>query len=227
MSFRNHKIHLSLLRQDEQVLYNCTSHWLVHLRLPFLYLLSLALPLLALLLMQQSGTATSSLMTVLWFLFACYGLVMTTSFFLRSVNFELGGCVITNQRVLRFGFRGLSQMIEREILPNKIEDVKIIQKGFLGLISDVAEVRIHTSTNEVELLKNVIEPQKIRKAFAELVVLSKASSSASSPMNDQDEEESWIDDALGQSHGHAFDVDSHRDDMVDQIGDVFRSRDKN
>ena len=35
----------------------------------------------------------------------------------------------------------------------------------------------------------------------------------------------WIDDALGETKGEAFDVDEHRQEMIDDIGDVFRDGD--
>lgn len=230
MALRSHHVQLSQLREGEEILHNCTSHWFKHLKLPFLYLFSILLPFLAFFfLISSSVVSEESSTNVLWFLFSSYALAMTAYFFVRSVNFELGGCVITNQRVLRFGHKGLSQVVERDILPNKIEDVKVVKKGILSLFFDVADIHIYTSNNEIEKLINVIDSRKIQSIFSEL--LSKygrgkvVSSQEAQPAQAEKHQSVWIDDALGESKGEVFDADAHREETIGQIGEVFRNPD--
>ena len=224
MSFRDHLITLSLLRDGEKVLHNCSSHWLIHMKNPLLYLISLLIPFLGVFAIVSGNIlADEHTISLFWFVYALFGLVMTTYFFVRSINFELGACVITDQRVLRFGYRGLSEMIEREILPQKIEDVKIVRKGMMSLLFDSADVLIHTSNNEVETLKNIIDSRKIQSVFSQILSQNiKKSDDPITPSNVDHSE--WIDDALGTSKGESFDVDEHRDDTIGQIGDVFRNK---
>jgi hypothetical protein len=168
MGHRDHKIHLKLLRENEQVLHNCSSHPVIHLVEHLFYFLGVLIPLVVMIFLTHYGIFKSSVMTA-WFLFACYGLILTTYFFIKGVNFELGGCVITNQRVLRFGYIGLWQAVEREIPPNKIEDFKIIKKGLLSLLFDTACIYITTSNRETDTLFHVVDPEKIRDAYAIMV----------------------------------------------------------
>lgn len=221
MPLKTHQIRLSLLREDEKILHNCSSHWSIHLRLPLLYLLFLGIPFVAFYFLQSSGlvTAIESIKT-LWFLFSIYGLILTVGFFLRNLNFELGGCVITDQRVLRFGFKGISQMVEREILPQKIEDVKIVKKGIRCLFFDAADVLLHTSTGEVEVLKQVMESGKIKKIFSDMF----AGTSKKVESVNKDQNSAWIDDALGKSEVSSFDESLHREETVGQIGEVLRNK---
>jgi len=215
-----------MLREGERVLHNCSSHWLIHLKIPFIYIFSIVVPFLVILLFLYTGVITEDLTRqYIWFFYSSYSLVMTISFFLQNVNFELGGCIITNQRVLRFGYKGLSQFIERELLPNKIEDVKVVKRGFLPLFFDAADVRIHTSSNEVEILKNVIDSKKVQKVFSELLSSYGKGQKKADFESDGKKQDDWIDDALGESKGEVFDMEDHRDDMIDEIGDVFRKRD--
>jgi hypothetical protein len=224
MALKNHQINLSLLREGEEVMHNCTSHWLVHLRLPLLYLISLLIPFLAVFALISSQTVDDPIIVdSFWMIYSWFGLIITTYFFVRAINFELGGCVITNQRILRFGYKGLSEMVEREILPKKIEDVKIVKKGILSFLFDAADVLIHTSNNEVERLKNVMESRKIQKIFSDIFSQQGSEAQVMEGKSDVDQSETWIDDALGQSEGQTFDENAHRDDMIDQIGDVFRA----
>jgi len=223
MSLRSHQIELSILREGERVLHNCTSHWLIHLRLPLLFLITILLPFMAIFFMIGAGLISDpAVQNLIWFLFCLYGLLTTSYFFLRTVNFELGGCVITNQRVLRFGYTGLSTMVEREILPNKIEDVKVEKRGLLSMVSDTAYVSIHTSNNSVEVLRNVIQARKIQEVFSDLLrnFGKKPEDKPAAPTSSS--AEAWIDDALGQTEGEEFDVEEHRGKTIGKIGEVFR-----
>lgn len=224
MTKKQHNIDLQLLREGEEVLHNCSSHAVIHLKLPALFLVILAIPYLAVFFLVSGEVITeSSSVAFVWFLYAVFGLIASAVFWMRTMNFEMGGCVITNQRVLRFGFRGLSNMVEREILPNKIEDVKVVRKGMMSMLFGAADVLIHTSNGEVETLRSVTEAKKIQETFSQLLssLGKKPASSGNSPENTS--EGTWIDDALGQTEGEAFDVDEHREDTIDQIGDVFRN----
>ena len=129
--------------------------------------------------------------------------------------------MITNQRVLRFGYKGFSQAVERELLLNKIEDVKVVKSGFWSLFFDVADVKIHTSNNQIETLRNILDSRKIQHVLSDLLaqIAPKIHSDDKKP-TPQDSE--WIDDALGQSQGKVFDPDEHRDETIGKIGDVFR-----
>jgi len=230
MSLREHKIELSLLREGEKVLHNCTSHWFIHMKLPLLFLISILLPFIALFFMMSADVISdSSTLNLSWFLYSSYGLLMASYFFVRAVNSQLSGCVITNQRMLRFGYKGLYQMVERDILPNKIEDVKIVKKGMSSVLFDMADVRIHTANNEIETLRNVIDSRKIQEAFANMIrnyrppAADKQEVSEKKPIT-----EGWIDDALGETKGELFDFDSeeHRKEFIGKIGDVFRKKDE-
>ena len=168
MSHKTHQIHLKLLREDEHVLHNCSSHLVIHLQEHLFYVLGVLIPLVVLFFVGQSGVARETMMTA-WFLYTCYGLVLTTYFFVKGVNFELGGCVVTNQRVLRFGYIGLWQTVEREIPPNKIEDFKIVKRGLLSFLFGTANIYIATSNRTVDELHHIIEPEKVRDAYAAMV----------------------------------------------------------
>lgn len=223
MSLRSHKVQLSLLREGEEILHNCTSHWFRHLKLPVMYLIGVLLPFIAFyLLIAGSFIREEYTADVLWFLYSSYALAATVYFFLRSVNFELGGCVITNQRILRFGHKGLAQMVERDIMPNKIEDVKVVRQGMLSMFFDMADIKIHTANNEIEVLHNVIDSRKIQNIFTEMLSKYGKTVQKESKGGDSGPDSGWIDDALGQSQGEAFDVDEHREEIIEDIGDVFR-----
>ncbi|MDP3975685.1 MAG: hypothetical protein Q8P95_02095 [bacterium] len=228
MGLRSHKIILKSLREGEEVLHNCSGHPLMHLRLPLLFAMSVFLPFLALFFLSTGGGIDDvGARNVLWFLYSCYGLIMTTYFFVRCVNAQLSGCVITNQRLLRFGYKGLSQIIEREILPNKVEDFKVEKKGLLSLLSDTAYVYIFTANGEREVLRNVIQAREIQEAFSKMVKLHHQSNQGSSAGQKQKTggEAAWIDDALGQSKGKVFDVEEQREEMIKDIGEVFKRKD--
>jgi hypothetical protein len=134
------------------------------------YLIWISMPAMILIILSLTDNLGES-STIIWFFYACYGLFMTTYFFVKGVNWELGGCVITNQRLLRFGYKGLIQATEREILPRSIEDLKVVKKGLLSFIFNTAYIYIYTTNREVDVLRDVIEPQKIRQAYAEMVRL--------------------------------------------------------
>jgi hypothetical protein len=224
MALKNHQINLSLLREGEEVLHNCTSHWLVHMKLPLLYLITLLIPFFALYALIAVQTIDDPLIIdSFWLVYTWFGLMMTTYFLIKTVNFELGGCVITNQRVLRFGYRGLSQMVEREILPKKIEDVKVVKKGILSFLFDAADVLIHTSNNEIEKLRNVMQSRKIQKIFSEMFSQQGTKATVSETNESTVSSAEWIDDALGQSKLDDFNEKAHRDDVIDKIGGVFRA----
>ncbi len=225
MAFKDHEIKLSLLREGEEVLHNCTSHWLIHLKYPVLYLITLFIPFIAIFALISSQTIDDQIVIdSFWIVYCWYALIMSCYFFIRTINFEMGGCVITNQRVLRFGYKGLSQMVEREILPKKIEDVKIVKKGVMSFLFDAADVLIHTSTNEIEKLEKVMQSRKIQKIFSDMFAQQGTDASVSES-SEKDESSEWIEDALGQSKIRAFDEKAHRSDVVDKIGNIFRSKD--
>jgi hypothetical protein len=115
------------------------------------------------------SAATQTTITTAWFLYTCFGLVLTTYYFVKGVNFELGGCVITNQRVLRFGYTGLWQAVEREILPNNIEDFKIMKRGLMSLFFGTANIYIYTANRQTTVLRFIIEPEKISEAYATMM----------------------------------------------------------
>lgn len=168
MSHRSHQIHLKILRENEHVLHNCSSHPLIHLEAHLFYFIGLLLPLAGMIYLSQAGVFKGAVMTA-WFLFTCYGLTLTTYFFVKGVNWELGGCVITDQRLLLFGYVGLWQAVEREIPPNKIEDFKIVKKGLMSLLFDTACIHICTLNREPDILYHVVDPEKIRDAYATLI----------------------------------------------------------
>jgi len=165
---KHHQIKLKNLRENERVLHNCSSHSTYHLKIHLLYFLGLLIPLMGLIFLTPSSATQSTVMTA-WFLYSCFGLMLTTYYFIRGVNFELGGCVITNQRVLRFGYTGLWQAVEREILPNNIEDFKIEKRGLMSLFFDTANIHIYTSNRQTTVLRFIIEPEKISEAYATMM----------------------------------------------------------
>lgn len=219
MSHRTHQIHLKILRPDEQILHNCSSHPIIHLEEHLFYFLGLLIPFVAMIFLARAGVFKDFVMTA-WFLYACYGLVLTTYFFIKGVNFELGGCVITNQRLLLFGYTGLWQAVEREILPNKIEDFKIEKKGLLSLLFNTACIHITTSNRQTTTLWYVIDPEKIQDAYATLA----KSSSAQTPSHSG--EAAWIDEALGHPKDKSINLDAHRQGMIHNIADVFKDNKK-
>ncbi|MDZ4217001.1 MAG: hypothetical protein U1C97_01625, partial [Candidatus Gracilibacteria bacterium] len=134
-----------------------------------MYIISLLLPFIALFFLVSSGVLDNvQVVDQLWLAYGLYGLILTVYFFVKCVNFELGGVVITTQRVLCFGYIGLFQVVERDILPNKLEDVQILKRGFLSMFFDAADVHIHTSTGETEELDSVIDSKRIQSLLAEL-----------------------------------------------------------
>lgn len=159
---KHHQIQLKNLRENEQVLHNCSSHVSYHIKIHLVYVLGLLIPL-TVLMFSSLGSVTS------WFLYSCWGLTLTTYYFVKGVNFELGGCVITNQRVLRFGYTGLWQAVEREILPRNIEDFKIVKKGLSSLFLNTANIYFYTSNHETTILRFIIEPEKISEAYATMM----------------------------------------------------------
>ena len=162
---RHHQVQLKNLRENERVLHNCSSHATYHLKIHLFYFLGLLIPLAGLIFLTLSNAAQKTVITA-WFLFTCYGLVLTTYYFVKGVNFELGGCVITNQRVLRFGYTGLWQAVEREILPKNIEDFKIIKGGLMSLFFNTANIYIYTANRHTTVLRFIIEPEKVSEAYA-------------------------------------------------------------
>ncbi len=166
---KHHQIQLKNLRENEQVLHNCSSHSTYHLiKVHFYYFLGLLIPLLGLIFLTPSA-ATQTTITTAWFLYTCYGLALTTYYFVKGVNFELGGCVITNQRVLRFGYTGLWQAVEREIIPKNIEDFKIEKRGLMSLFFNTANIYIYTANHHTTVLRFIIEPEKISEAYATMM----------------------------------------------------------
>jgi len=165
---KHHQIQLKNLRENEQVLHNCSSHSTYHLKIHFYYFLGLLIPLLGLIFLIPAA-ATQKTITTAWFLYACFGLTLTTYYFVKGVNFELGGCVITNQRVLRFGYTGLWQAVEREIIPKNIEDFKIEKRGMMSLFFDTANIYIYTANHHTTVLRFIIEPEKISEAYATMM----------------------------------------------------------
>lgn len=219
MSHRTHQIHLRILRENEKILHNCSSHPIIHLAEHLFYFLGLLIPFVAMILLARAGVFKEFVMSA-WFLFACYGLILTTYFFIKGVNFELGGCVITDQRLLLFGYEGLWQAVEREILPNKIEDFKIVKKGLLSLLFNTACIYICTSNRETDVLYHVIEPEKIRDAYAAMV-----KSSLNRPASPTGEA-AWIDEALGHPQDSSVNLNAHRAGMIHNIADVFKGKKK-
>lgn len=165
---RHHQIQLKNLRENEQVLHNCSSHSTYHLKMHLFYFLGLLIPFLGLIFLIPSA-ATQTTTTTAWFLYTCFGLVLTTCYFIKGVNFELGGCVITNQRVLRFGYTGLWQAVEREILPKNIEDFKIVKRGLMSLFFNTANIYIYTANRHTTVLRFIIEPEKVSEAYATMM----------------------------------------------------------
>lgn len=216
---RHHQIELKNLRQGERVLHNCSSHSIIHLKQPLLYAVEAGILLIALVLFGNADVFRDN-GVVVWFLYSCYGLILTTIFFVKGVNFELGGCVITNQRLLMFGYKGLWQAVEREIPPGKIEDFKIEKKGLMSLLFNTAYIYIHTSNNQIDRLRWVIEPEKIQNAYA-LMVKSHASGAHSIP---DSKDVGWIDDALRGAEDQGLNLETHRQGMIGQIGDVFKGK---
>lgn len=165
---KHHQIQLKNLRENEQVLHNCSSHSIYHLKIHFYYFLGLLIPLMGLIFLTPAAATQNNVMTA-WFLYTCYGLALTTYYFVKGVNFQLSGCVITNQRVLRFGYTGLWQAVEREILPNNIEDFKIIKRGLMSLFFNTANIYIYTANRHTTVLRFIIEPEKISEAYATMM----------------------------------------------------------
>jgi hypothetical protein len=162
---KHHQIQLKNLRENEQVLHNCSSHSTYHLKIHSYYFLGLLIPLMGLIFLIPSAATQETIMTA-WFLYTCFGLALTTYYFIKGVNFELGGCVITNQRVLRFGYTGLWQAVEREIIPKNIEDFKIVKRGLMSLFFNTANIYIYTANHHTTVLRFIIEPEKISEAYA-------------------------------------------------------------
>lgn len=221
MGLKHHQIRLKNLRENEEVLHNCSSHVLIHLKPHLLYLIGILLPLVGLILLDQAGFFKEESL-IFWFLYTCYGLILTTCFFVRGVNFELGGCVITNQRLLLFGYQGLMQIVEREILPNKIEDFKIEKKGLFSVIFNTAYIYIHTSNQQIKVLRHVIQPEKVQDAYAKMV--RSHSGAHHSPSTDPIQESAWIDDALKDSAKDPLNMEHHRQGMIGNIGKVFKRK---
>lgn len=224
---RQHQIKLKNLRPHEQVLHNCTSHPVIHLRVHFYYLMWLLLPFVGLLLLDGNGVLKEARMIV-WFLYSCYALIMTTYYFVRGVNFELGGCVITNQRLLRFGYKGLMQSVEREILPHNIEDFKVEKRGVLSVLFNTGFIYITTSNHQTDVLRYVIQPEKVQEAYATMAKADHHVSVESEPSSDKEPPtepgSSWIDDAIGQPEKDDFNPEGYRKGMIDHIGNVFKKK---
>lgn len=179
----NHQIQLKNLRENERVLHNCSSHSTYHLKIHTLYLLGLLIPLVGVIFLNLSS-ATSNTITTAWFLYTCYGLILTTYYFVKGVNFEMGGCVITNQRVLRFGYRGLWEAVEREILPKNIEDFKIVKRGLMSLFFGTANIHIYTSNQQTDTLRFIINPEKVSEAYAAMMKTSWTGPSQTTTISD-------------------------------------------
>lgn len=218
MSHRTHQIHLKILRENEQVLHNCSSHPIIHLLAHLYYFIGVLLPMIALIFLTRSNVDRDTVLLA-WFLYTCWGLVLTTYFFVKGVNWELGGCVITNQRVLRFGYHGLWQAVEREIAPNKIEDFKIEKQGLFSLLFGTACIYITTSNRQTDVLYHIVDPDKVRDAYATMVKL--ASGRAPQEKKAAESEAAWIDEALGTPN-----LEKHRQDTKHAIADVFRGKQK-
>lgn len=217
MSHRTHQIHLKILRENEQVLHNCSSHPIIHLEAHLFYFLGVLIPLVVLIFVSQSDVSRETTLLA-WFLYTCYGLILTTYFFIKGVNWELGGCVITNQRLLRFGYHGLWQAVEREILPNKIEDFKIEKKGLLSLLFGTACIYITTANRQTEILYHIVDPEKVRDAYATMVKL--AANRAPQPgVSAKTDGTAWIDEALSSPE-----LEKHRQGTKNAIADVFRGK---
>jgi hypothetical protein len=164
---KNHQIQLKNLRENERVLHNCSSHSTYHLKIHLFYFVGLLIPMAGLIFLPLNLSKETALAA--WFLFTCYGLMLTTYYFVKGVNFELGGCVITNQRVLRFGYTGLWQAVEREILPRNIEDFKIVKRGLMSLFFNTANIYFYTANQQTDVLRFIIEPEKISEAYATMM----------------------------------------------------------
>jgi len=171
----HHQIQLKNLRENEQVLHNCSSHSTYHLKIHFLYFVGLLVPAIVLMFLGRTSISQNTMMTA-WFLYTCFGLVLTTYYFVKGVNFEMGGCVITNQRVLRFGYTGLWQAVEREILPKNIEDFQIVKRGLMSLFFGTGNIHINTSNHHTTVLRFIITPEKVSEAYATMM---KAASNSS------------------------------------------------
>lgn len=159
---KHHQIQLKNLRENERVLHNCSSHSSYHIKIHLFYVLGLLIPMMVLMLSPLASVTA-------WFLYSCWGLMLTTYYFVKGVNFELGGCVITNQRVLRFGYTGLFQAVEREILPRNIEDFKIIKRGLSSAFFNTANIYFYTANGQTDVLRFIIEPEKISEAYATMM----------------------------------------------------------
>ncbi|MDH5596708.1 MAG: hypothetical protein OEY44_01280 [Candidatus Peregrinibacteria bacterium] len=160
---KHHEIQLKNLRENERVLHNCSSHFTYHIKIHLLYLLGLTIPLGIIMLSPLAKETTA------WFLYSCFGLTLTTYYFIKGVNFELGGCIITNQRVLRFGYTGLFQKVEREILPRNIEDFKIIKRGLSSILFGTANIYFYTANQQTDILRFIIEPDRVSEAYATMM----------------------------------------------------------
>ena len=165
---KHHQIQLKNLRENERVLHNCSSHSMYHIKFHFPYLLGLLIPAIGLIFLSLSSTTSETVMTA-WFLYTCFGLILTTYYFIRGVNFEMGGYVITNQRVIGFGYIGLWQAVEREILPKNIEDFKIIKGGLMSLFFSTANIHIYTANRQTAVLRFIINPEKVSEAYATMM----------------------------------------------------------
>lgn len=220
---QNHQIQLKNLRDHEVILHNCSSHPIIHLKPHLYYLASVLIPLGILLFMDQQEMLRQARSTI-WFLYTCYGLWMTAAFFVKGVNFELGGCVITNQRLLRFGYKGLLHTVEREILPKNISDFKIEKKGILSFLFNTATIYIYTANNQIDVLRHLIDPTKIQDAYAEMVHFQgekpREEKMGDSPLPSTD----WIEEALASSGAGELNMDQHRKGMIGDIGNVFKKK---
>jgi hypothetical protein len=223
MGHKHHQIHLKNLRENEQVLHNCSSHSIIHLKVHLYYFLGLLLPLVGLIFFTRSEVTREAAITA-WFLFTCYGMILSTYFFVRGVNFELGGCVITNQRVLRFGYMGLWQTVEREIAPNRIEDFKIVKQGLLSLFFNTANIYITTSNRQTDVLRYIIEPEKVHDAYATMMKSAMAHSVAQTGSQPDSGGAAWIDEALGHPRPASFNLEEHRRGVINSIANVFRGK---
>jgi hypothetical protein len=222
---KNHQIQLKNLHENEVILHNCSSHPIVHLKPHVVYLASVMIPLAILMFMDQKGMLQGASSTV-WFLYACYGLWMTVGFFVKGVNFELGGCVVTNQRLLRFGYSGLIHTVEREILPKNISDFKVEKKGILSFLFNTATISIYTANNQIDVLRHLIEPEKIQDAYARMMQIQpqKLQEETHSLGTTSNARADWIDVALAESEGAELNMDQHRKGMIGDIGNVFKKK---
>ena len=222
---KNHPIQLKNLRENEVILHNCTSHPLIHLKSHLFYIATVLLPFVGIMIMDQRDLLEPS-RQIVWFLYACYGLLMTVIFFVKGINFELGGCVITNQRLLRFGYRGLIHAVEREILPKNISDFKVEKQGILSFLFNTATISIYTANNQIDVLRHVMEPVKIQDAYAKMARFDSEDEDDDNPqmmIQPTPTGADWIEQALTESK-EELNMEHHRKGMIGTIGNVFKRK---